>query len=78
MKQNLIDANQLSDLLVKKDLELKSVLLNAEEQQVIQSKIDILKSEVEKHDDALGKLQKNFKEAEHILVCHFIFVLFFV
>lgn len=68
LKPNLIDANQLAELLVKKDFELKDALANAQEQEIIQSKIDTLKTEVEKHDEALAQLQKNFKEAEHILV----------
>lgn len=67
-RQSLIDGNQLSELLVKKDYELKREIANAHEQEVIQSKIEILRTEVEKYDEELRQLQKNLKEAEHILV----------
>lgn len=68
MKQNIIDVNNLSDLLIKKDDELKKSLEEAKDQEFIQSKIDALKLEVEKHDEELKQLQSKFKDAEHILV----------
>lgn len=68
MKQNLIDVNNLSDLLLKKDDELKKCLAEAQDQELIQSKIDALKLEVEKHDQELKQMQAKFKDAEHILV----------
>ena len=68
MRQSLIDGNQLAELLVKKDSELKQEISNAHDQEVIQSKIEILRTEVEKYDEDLKQLQKNLKEAEHILV----------
>lgn len=68
VRQSLIDGNQLAELLVKKDHELKEEIKNAQDQELIQSKIEILKTEVDKYDEELRQLQKDFKEAEHILV----------
>jgi len=68
VRQSLIDGNQLAELLVKKDFELKNEIANARDQEIIQSKIEILRTEVEKYDDELRQLQKNLKEAEHVLV----------
>lgn len=67
IRQGLIDGNQLAELLVKKDHELKQEIENARDQEIIQSKIEILRVEVEKYDEELCQLQKNLKEAEHIL-----------
>lgn len=71
VRQSLIDGNQLAELLVKKDQQLKEELEGARDQELIQSKIEILKMEVDKYDDELRRLQRNLKDAEHILVsCH--------
>ncbi|KAJ6222541.1 hypothetical protein RDWZM_001086 [Blomia tropicalis] len=68
VRQNLMfDGNQLAELLVRKDQELKDEIEKAKEQELIQTKIDSLRSEVEKYDEELKKLQKNLKDAEHIL-----------
>lgn len=66
-RSNLIDRVQLSELLVRKDQELRQAMKAAEEQELIQSKIDQLRREVQDHDDELQKLQQSFKEAESIL-----------
>lgn len=63
-----VDHNQLADLLVAKDKELKNALKLAQEQEDIQKKMDALKKEVDKQDEEIKVLQKNLKEAEHILV----------
>lgn len=68
VRQSLIDGNQLAELLVKKDHELKEEIENAQDQELIQSKIEILRTEVDKYDEELCQLQKDLKEAEHILV----------
>ncbi|KAH9405073.1 Mediator of RNA polymerase II transcription subunit 4 [Tyrophagus putrescentiae] len=67
VRQSLIDGNHLAELLVKKDQELKEELENAQDQELIQSKIEILRTEVDKYDVELRQLQKDLKEAEHIL-----------
>lgn len=77
LKQNLIDANQLAELLVKKDQELKLAIKDAEKQELIQSKIDTLRKQVQEHDDELQKLQQSLKEAEFILVIVFLLQYFF-
>ncbi len=70
LRQNLtIDSNQLADLLVAKDKELKNELKLAAEQQEVQKKMNALKTEVDKNDEEIRQLQKHLKEAEHILVC---------
>jgi len=61
------ELNQLAELLVLKDQELKSTLLTASEQAEIQKKIDALQAEVEKQDQDIHHLQKYLKEAEHLL-----------
>ena len=69
LRQNLmLDNNQLADLLVAKDKELKQELKSAKEQEDIHKKMIELQEEVDKHDQQIKQLQKHFKEAEHILV----------
>ncbi|CAH0553395.1 unnamed protein product [Brassicogethes aeneus] len=58
---------QLTDLLVAKDNELKETLKLASEQAMINKKMDMLKSEVERQDQDINQLQKQLKEAEQIL-----------
>jgi len=62
-----LDSNQLADLLVAKDKELKAELLMAKEQEVVHKNMCELRDEVDKHDTQIRQLQKNLKEAEHIL-----------
>lgn len=69
VKQNMIDSNQLAELLVKKDFELKQAMECLKEQETLQSKIDLLKKINKEYDDELQKLQQNFKEAVVIMVC---------
>lgn len=64
---HVMDHSQLADLLVVKDTELKCLLKEASEQEEIQKKCDLLKSEVDKQDEHLLLLQKHLKDAEHIL-----------
>ncbi|KAI7693206.1 hypothetical protein SSS_02329 [Sarcoptes scabiei] len=67
VKQNMIDSNQLAELLVKKDFELKQAMECLKEQETLQSKIDLLKKINKEYDDELQKLQQNFKEAVVIM-----------
>ncbi|OTF83202.1 mediator of RNA polymerase II transcription subunit 4-like protein [Euroglyphus maynei] len=66
-RSNLVDRVQLAELLVRKDQELRQAMKAAEEQELIQSKIEQLRREVQDHDEELQKLQQSFKEAESIL-----------
>ncbi|XP_066146773.1 mediator of RNA polymerase II transcription subunit 4 [Euwallacea fornicatus] len=59
--------SQLTDLLVDKDKELKDTLKLAAEQGQINSKMELLKAEVERQDQDINNLQKQLKEAEQIL-----------
>lgn len=66
-KLTATELNQLAELLVSKDQELKATLNTATEQAEIQKKIDSLQAEVEKQDQDIHHLQKYLKEAEHML-----------
>lgn len=59
--------NQLVELLVSKDSDLKNVLQLASEQALIEKKMDDLKAQVEEQDQEINQLQKQLKEAEQIL-----------
>lgn len=61
------DHAQLVELLVSKDKELKSTLQLAADQAGIERKMDGLRDQVRKQDDEINQLQKQLKEAEHIL-----------
>ncbi|CAG2112242.1 unnamed protein product, partial [Medioppia subpectinata] len=63
----MLDSNQLADLLVAKDRELKAELRLAKEQEDVHKSMCELREEVDKHDQQIRQLQKNLKEAEHIL-----------
>lgn len=65
--QKTNDYLQLVDLLVIKDNELKQLLKLAGEQEKIDEKIQLLKSQVCKFDLEINHLQKQLKEAEQIL-----------
>lgn len=67
MKMSGPEYAQLTDLLVAKDDELKDTLKLASEQAQIDTKMDILKAEVERQDQDINQLQKQLKEAEQIL-----------
>lgn len=58
---------QLVQLLVAKDNDLKSVLQLAAEQSIIEQKMDELKVLVDEQDQEIQQLQKQLKEAEQIL-----------
>ena len=64
---HLTDHEQLAQLLVAKDKELKAYLKMAAEQEEIQVKTDLLEAEVDKQDEQIRQLQKHLKDAEHIL-----------
>lgn len=58
---------QLTELLITKDNEFKSVLKRAAEQAKINLKMEALKAEVERQDQDIQQLQRQLKEAEQIL-----------
>ncbi|XP_055607203.1 mediator of RNA polymerase II transcription subunit 4 [Uranotaenia lowii] len=66
-KMSSTDHAQLVELLVSKDKELKSTLQLAAEQAGIEKKMDNLREQVKKQDEEINHLQKQLKEAEHIL-----------
>ncbi|KAF7993653.1 hypothetical protein HCN44_010248 [Aphidius gifuensis] len=66
-KLSTIEHGQLTDLLVVKDNELKSMLKRADEQAKTNLRMDALKAEVERQDQDIQQLQKKLKEAEQIL-----------
>lgn len=61
------DHNQLVDLLISKDTEMKSVLKLAEEQAQIEQKMLALKAKVHLRDQQIKKLQRRLKDSEEIL-----------
>lgn len=68
LRQNMtLDNNQLADLLVAKEKELMNELRLAKEQEEIHNNMVVLREEVDRHDQQIRQLQKQFKEAEHIL-----------
>lgn len=58
---------QLTELLIAKDNELKTILKRAAEQAKINLKMEALKAEVERQDQDIQQLQRQLKEAEQIL-----------
>lgn len=67
LKLTTAEHTNLIDLLVCKDKELKSVLVKADEQAKINQKMEALKAEVDHQDQDIQQLQRQLKEAEHIL-----------
>ena len=65
--QKTNDYLHLVDLLVIKDNELKQLLKLAAEQEKVEERIQLLKSQVCKFDQEINQLQKQLKEAEQIL-----------
>lgn len=61
------DHAQLVELLVSKDKELKSTLQLAADQAGIERKMDGLRDQINIQDEEINQLQKQLKEAEHIL-----------
>lgn len=67
---------ELAELLIGKDEELKEALELAAEQGRIQKEIEAVKEQVEQKDAAIRQLQKQLKEAESLLVSYiYVFVL---
>ncbi|KAG4075725.1 hypothetical protein HA402_003550 [Bradysia odoriphaga] len=58
---------QLVELMISKDNEFKTVLQLASEQAKIETKMNTLKEQVELQDREINKLQRQLKEAEHLL-----------
>ncbi|KAK0089812.1 hypothetical protein PV325_005119 [Microctonus aethiopoides] len=67
LKLSSADHAQLTELLVMKNDELKSMLKQAAEQEQINLKMEGLKAEVERQDQDIQQLQRQLKEAEQIL-----------
>ncbi|UYV72684.1 MED4 [Cordylochernes scorpioides] len=58
---------QLADMLVLKEQEMRDTLQVAGEQGEVQKKLDQIQAEIEKQDQDIHHLQRQLKEAEHIL-----------
>ncbi|KAJ3591911.1 hypothetical protein NHX12_007041 [Muraenolepis orangiensis] len=58
---------QILDLLVQRDRELQELMEVGKEQGRVQEEMLLLEKEVEKRDSDIQQLQKQLKEAEHIL-----------
>lgn len=67
LKLSTTEHTNLIELLVSKDNELKSILVKADEQAKINLKMETLKVEVDHQDQDIQQLQRQLKEAEHIL-----------
>ncbi len=59
---------ELSELLIAKDEELKAGLELAREQAEIEEEISDVRAEVDRKDESIRQLQKQLKEAENLLV----------
>ena len=60
--------SQVLELLVQRDQELQDLMEVAQQQGKVQEEMQLLEKEVEKRDSDIQQLQKQLKEAEHILV----------
>ncbi|XP_014203914.1 mediator of RNA polymerase II transcription subunit 4 [Copidosoma floridanum] len=67
MKLSTSEHTNLIELLIRKDNELKSILVKADEQAKINLKMEALKAEVDRQDQEIQQLQRQLKEAEQIL-----------
>ncbi|GFO09563.1 mediator of RNA polymerase ii transcription subunit 4 [Plakobranchus ocellatus] len=61
------DTEEMMQLLIEKDTELKEILKIAEEQEKVQKVMDSLRAEVNKRDTEVRQLQRALKEAETIM-----------
>lgn len=59
---------QILELLVQRDREFQELMGVAQEQGKVHQEMQVLEKEVEKRDCDIQQLQKQLKEAEHILV----------
>lgn len=66
-KMTANDHAELTQLLVKKDEELKATIDLALEQGDVEKRIQAVQDEVKKQDDAIKELQKKLKDAETVL-----------
>lgn len=61
-------AFQVLELLVQRDREFQELMDVAQQQGKVHQEMQLLEKEVEKRDSDIQQLQKQLKEAEHILV----------
>ncbi|XP_072049547.1 mediator of RNA polymerase II transcription subunit 4-like [Amphiura filiformis] len=61
------DDPQIMEMLIKKNEEIESTLKQTEEQREKKREMETLQEEVDKRDEDIKQLQKQLKEAEHIL-----------
>lgn len=60
--------HQVLELLVQRDGEFQELMEVAQQQGKVHEEMQVLEKEVEKRDSDIQQLQKQLKEAEHILV----------
>lgn len=60
--------SQVLELLVQRDREFQELMEVAQHQGKVHQEMQLLEKEVEKRDSDIQQLQKQLKEAEHILV----------
>lgn len=60
--------HQVLELLVQRDEEFQELMEVAHQQGKVHEEMQVLEKEVEKRDSDIQQLQKQLKEAEHILV----------
>lgn len=65
---NLFFFSQILELLIQQDGEFQELMKVAYSQGKIHQEMQLLEKEVEKRDSDIQQLQKQLKEAEHILV----------
>ncbi len=59
---------QIMDMLMKKNEEIEATLKQTKEQREKRREMECLQEEVDKRDEDIKQLQRQLKEAEHILV----------
>lgn len=63
----MMNVNQLTDLLLAKNLQMEEMMKTAREQKQLHQQIEAYKAEIEQKDKEIFLLQKHFKEAENLL-----------
>lgn len=67
-EKHIVCVSQVLELLVQRDREFQELMEVAQHQGKVHQEMQLLEKEVEKRDSDIQQLQKQLKEAEHILV----------
>lgn len=68
MQYKCVCVCEVLELLVQRDQEFQGLMEVAQQQGKVHEEMQVLEKEVEKRDSDIQQLQKQLKEAEHILV----------